>query len=112
MNHPEEHLRIARLAAPSDALDSRMQETFARAAGVQPAPRRATAWRWIGVFAATGIAATLAVVATRLAKLPAGATAAQTLYCIEPQGPMRQLLLETPARKRPPPHFAVSVTTQ
>jgi hypothetical protein len=78
---------------------------------MQPTPRRASTWRWIGFIAATGIAATVALVATRLARLPAGPAAAQALCSIEPKGPMRQLLIETPANKRPPPHFAVSVST-
>ena len=111
MNDSEEHLRTARLAAPSDDLDRRMRETFASAARVQPAPLRVPAWRWIGLVAATGIAATLVLVATRSGRLPAGPPSVQVLYSIEPQGPMRQLLLETPASKRPPLHFAVSVST-
>jgi hypothetical protein len=111
MNYSDEHLRTARLAAPSDDLDRRMQETFARAAQELPEPPRATAWRWIGFFAAAGIAATLALVATRVARPPFRRSANQATYSIEPHGPMRQLLLETPASSRPPPHFAVSVST-
>ena len=110
MNDSEEQLRTARLAAPSDDLDRRMQETFARAACTPPAPGRAAAWRWIGFLAATGIAAAVAVVATRLVRPPADSATAQALYTIEPQGPMRQLLIETPATTRPLPHFAVSVS--
>ena len=112
MNYSEEHLRTVRLAAPSDDLDRRMQETFARAARTQPSPRRAIAWRWIGAFAATGIAAVLTLVAIRPRTMPANPNSPQVLCSIEPQGPMRQLLLDSPASNRPPPRFLVSESTQ
>jgi hypothetical protein len=112
MNYSEEQLRNARLASPSEALDRRMQETFARAARTQPSPRRAIAWRWIAAYVATGIAAVLTVVATHQRTVPARPAATQVLYTIEPQGPMRQLLLDSPAGNRPPPRFLVSESTQ
>ena len=112
MNYSEEQLRNTRLALPSEALDRRMQETFARAARTQPSPRRAIAWRWIGAFAATGIAAVLTVVATHHRTVPARPAATQVLCSIEPRGPMRRLLLDLPAGNRPLPHFSVSVSAQ
>ena len=112
MNYSEEQLRTVRLAAPSDALDRRMQEMFERAARPQPTPRRAITWRWVGVLAATGIAAALTVVATHEGAVPARQAATQVLCSIEPQGPMRQLLLDSPAGNRPPPRFLVSESTQ
>jgi len=111
MNDPEQLLRAARLAPPSSALDRRLQEAFANAAPAQPARRPAKPWWWIGALAATGIAATVALVATRPPHLPIPAATAPTLCNIEPQGSMRLLLLEPLAGQRTPPCFAVSVTT-
>jgi len=111
MNDPEQLLRAARLAPPSAALDRRLREAFANVAPAQPARRPTKPWRWIGALAATGIAATLALVAMRPTRLPAPVSAAQTLCNIEPQGSMRQLLLEPRAGQRTPPRFAVNVTT-
>jgi hypothetical protein len=112
MNYSEEQLRTVRLAAPSDALDRRMQEMFERAARPQPTPRRAITWRWVGVLAATGIAAVLTLVAILPRTMPANQNPPQVLCSIEPQGPMRQFLLDSPAGNRPPPRFSVSVSTQ
>jgi hypothetical protein len=112
MNYSEEQLRAARLAAPSEALDRRMQEAFESASQKQISPNRTVTWRWIGAFAATGIAAILTVVAIRPRTIPANPTSTQVLCNIQPYGPMRQLLLDSPSGDRPPPHFSVSVTTQ
>ena len=110
MNYSEEQLRNTRLASPSEALDRRMQEAFESAACTTPSPRRVITWLWVGALAATGIAAVLTVVATHHRTVPARPTATQVLCRIEPQGPMRQFLLDSPAGNRPPPHFSVSVS--
>jgi hypothetical protein len=112
MNYSEEQLRAARLAAPSEALDQRMREAFDGASRKQISPDRAVTWRWIGAFAATGIAAILTVVAIWPRTMPVNPTSTQVLCNIEPHGPMRKLLLDSPSGDRPPPHFSVSVTTQ
>ena len=112
MNYSEEQLRSVHLASPSEALDRRMQEAFENAPRTQTSPRRAITWRWIGAFAATGIAAVLTLVAIRPRKIPTNPTSSQVLCSIEPQGPMRQLLLDSQASDRQPPHFSVSESTQ
>jgi hypothetical protein len=112
MSYSEEQLRTARLAAPSEALDRRMQEAFENAARTQAPAQRAVAWRWIGAFAATGIAAIITLVALRPRSMPASPASTQVLCSIEPKGVMRQLLLDSPSGNRPPPRFSVSVITQ
>jgi hypothetical protein len=113
MNDPEQILRTIRLAAPSAALEQRIQSTFAEAAQSRRKRRPIPVWRWVGWIGATGIAATVIFHATRtITPNPPAAAAPAAIQCeIESRGPLRLLLLEPPARERMPPRFSVSVST-
>lgn len=112
MNDPEEILRTTRLAAPSAALDQRMQSAFAEAEQSREMRRPIRVWRWIGGIGATGLAAAIIFVATRTSKpgQPTPAAPAAVQCEIESAGPLRLLLLEPPAHERTPPHFSASVS--
>ena len=108
MISPEDHLRAARLAAPSSKLDRRMQAVFAAAAQPPPTRRAVPAWRWAGMLAAAGAAAAVAI---WFGQRPAGPGMAPATYNINQQAVLRAWLLNPPADRRPPARFNVRVST-
>jgi len=113
MNDPESHLKAARLAAPSESLDRRLQDAFDAAVRetVSRTPRRM--WRLIGAFAATGLAAMFLLIPQRPRQPRPETTpaAAAITYRIELPATLRPLLFESHASKRPAPQFSISVGT-
>jgi hypothetical protein len=104
----EEKLKAMSLVAPSGALDRRVNKAFATAA-VTRARDRTTILSWVfAVVIASGAAAALLFVSNGSPRpLPK-----QLTYRIEPQGRLRQLLFEPPARTRRLPAFVVSTSSE
>ncbi|HVU17853.1 MAG TPA: hypothetical protein VHD32_13080 [Candidatus Didemnitutus sp.] len=113
MNDPEDILRGAPLAAPSSALEQRIQSAFAEAAQARRKASPPPIWRWVGGCAAAGIAAAVVLVVTRTGtSRPSGDTKPASIQCeIGAPEPLRALLLESPAHERTPPRFFVTVST-
>lgn len=107
MNEPEPILANQRLAAPSPALDRRMDDAFSAAARTLTSPRRMSLGWWLGALAATGAAVALLLVSLR----PLHSRPEQIVYRIEAKGPMRQLLLEPPASANRLPRLVVNGST-
>jgi hypothetical protein len=103
MNELEQKLRSLRLAAPSMDLDRRMGDTFAAAARTRTPAPRATLWWWL---AAAGVASALTAMFLLSRRLPPP-PAQQTVYRIEAEGRLRELLLTPPASRASPPPMVV-----
>jgi len=103
MNDLENKLASLPLTAPSAELDRRLDAAFATAAASFPA--RTVSFRWsLAALAVAGAAAALALL-LRSPSLPTP----QIVYRIEARGPLRELLLEPPSARTPPPRLVVRV---
>jgi hypothetical protein len=106
MDELEQKLKSARLAPPSEELERRMDEVFSIAHRSPVESRQRLYWWYLSaVIAGTGMAAVLIVTPRRLFPVPE-----ETLYHIEAQGQMREMLLNSTAHQYTPTPFIIQVS--
>lgn len=106
MDDHEQKLKHARLAAPSAALERRIEATFAAARRREKAPKPAV-WWWLAALATFGGVTALVVISPRRS-VP---TTEVTIYRIEPEGRLREILLNPAISREPAPQFVVHDAT-
>ncbi len=106
MDELEQKLAEMRLAAPSEELDRRIDETFRAARNVGRGTRQIGFWWWLaGTTTAGGVAALLvftSLPSSRMKPVP-------VVYRIEAQGRLREMLLNASTNQVEPTHFEVRV---
>jgi ferric-dicitrate binding protein FerR (iron transport regulator) len=107
MSEFERALKAVRLAAPSAALDQRMNETFAAAARTPQRLRKPMLSWWLAGVGAFGAAAACLLV-LQWSHPP---SPVPIEYRFEARGRMRQLLLDPPTTANQLPHFEVSTSS-
>lgn len=103
MNDLEHELGAMPLAGPSADLDRRLNDAFAAAARTRNSARWATLWWGLAAATVAGAAVALLLLAPRSPPPPAS----PSVYRIEAEGRLRQLLLAPPASRALPPRFVV-----
>lgn len=100
MTDLEQRLQALRPAAPSAALDRRLDQAFAAARRRAGDPRRAAYWWWLALSSAAAAAVALLFVAPRRPAPPP----VEIVYHVEAQGRLRDMLLTPgPGRAAPAP---------
>jgi hypothetical protein len=105
MSDFEEKLKAARLAAPSPALDRRIDEAFAA-----ESPNRALTARrgwWLAILIPLGAATAVFVFSNRPQRQPLQ----PVIHRFVAEGPMRQFLTEPPQSAALLPHFVTRAET-
>ncbi len=108
MDELEQKLKCARLAAPSNGLDRRIDDTFAAARRRRTASRHVAAFWWgTAALATAGGMAALFVVSAR----PPFPVPQVAVYRIEAPGRMREMLLNPTMIRGVAPQFVFRVNT-
>ena len=107
MSELERDLANLRLAAPSAALDRRMNDTFSAVTRPSPSSRRTSLGWWLVGVTATGAVAALLLVSP----WPLHPRPEQIVYRIEAKGLMRLMLLNPPASANRQPRLVVNGST-
>ena len=107
MEDYEQKLKHQRLAAPSAALDRRIEDTFAAARRGRERATRPAFWWWLAALATVGGVTTLVVISPRR-PVP---TTEVTIYRIEAEGRLREILLNPAISREPSPQFVVHDAT-